>query len=107
GTDAVAVQGDMVAPRRTPMPINAFALATMASFPSRPPGKAKVKRKNDDARECPGRYCRISVSVLPTLFHPDVLSMRACTHGRGICPESTRNSPHYRAPVLAAVLTAS
>src|SRR5262249_38566033 len=43
GTDAVAVQGNIVAPGRTPMPMNAFALATMASLPSRPPRKAKGK----------------------------------------------------------------
>jgi hypothetical protein len=53
GTDAVAVQGDIVAPRRMLMPMNAFALATMVSFPSRRLGKQKVKRKNDDARKCP------------------------------------------------------
>src|SRR5438067_2499272 len=75
GTDACAANGDNVAPKRTPMPMNALTLATMASFPLRPPRKAKgptEERRRED--QPPAFPPALSMPILPFPFRCDFLN---------------------------------
>src|SRR5262245_19515271 len=78
GTDACAGQGQSAAPTSKPMHVIAFALATMASFPLRPPEKAKgrteERRREDRPRELPPA---LSMPILPFPFSPNLLGTPA------------------------------